>query len=49
MPVERTWPTKAERVQGAGSVTHKWKPIGSVRMLVLGRIAAASRCRGAPR
>ena len=44
-PVERMCPTKAERVQGAGGVTHKWKTIGSERMPVLGRIAAASRCR----
>src|SRR6266849_6515831 len=45
MPVERMWPTKAERVQGAGSITHRWKPIGSVRMPFFGRIAAATRRR----
>jgi hypothetical protein len=25
MPIERTWPTKAERVRGAGSVIHEWE------------------------
>ena len=35
MPVERMWPTKAERVQEAGSDTHKWKPTGSARIAAL--------------
>jgi hypothetical protein len=25
MPVERTWPTKAERIRGAGGVIHEWE------------------------
>jgi hypothetical protein len=45
MPVERMWPTKAEQVQGVGSDTHRWKPMGSVRMPFFGKIAAASRWR----
>ena len=34
-PVERVWPTKAERVHGVGNDSQRWKPTGSARNVAL--------------
>jgi len=49
MPVERMWPTKAERVQGAGSVTHRdIPPRGRVKLASDGKAISGIWNTGAP-